>query len=357
VSPKKRATESQKKTGKVSRALKIPAISVTQTGHTLYLFTAKASVLYAALSINRRVQNKDEGYQRVLSLSRVAAISQYLSQKKPIPGAIIVNLDKARFNSTTSILTIPSGTDVGWVIDGQHRLAGAAAAAEHGPDVELPVVAFVGLEKKVQIEQFITINREAKNVPTSLYLDLLRHLPNKNAADVTKERASDLATELRRTETSPFYGRIAVVGPPRRGQISLVNFVRKITLHIQRTGVLNSFTVTDQLRIISNYYTGLRNVFPEEFDSDDSVFFKTLGFGALWNIFPTVFSLALNHQQGFTVADVAAIFKRVETTDFAAWSQYGTGDQAERTAGEDIRASLQIAFASNAGIASTTIRL
>jgi DGQHR domain-containing protein len=281
VSPKKRAAESQKKTGKVSRALQIPAIPVTQTGHTLYLFTAKASVLYGALSINRRVQNKDDGYQRVLSLSRVEAIKQYLSQNKPIPGAIIVNLDKVQFNAKTSILTIPPGTDVGWVIDGQHRLAGAAMAAEAGPDVDLPVVAFVGLEKKVQIEQFITINREAKNVPTSLYLDLLRHLPSKNAADVTKERAADLATELRRTETSPFYGRIAVLAAPKRGQISLVNFVRKISLHIAKNGVLNSFTEPDQLRIISNYYTGLRNVFPQEFDSDDSVFFKTLGFGAL----------------------------------------------------------------------------
>lgn len=351
MSPKRASTESKKHHGGLKSPLSVPALEIKQGSQTLYVFVAKASVLYDALSINRRVKDKEEGYQRVLSISRIEAVGRYLSRNRAIPGAIIVNLDRAEFNPHRHELTIPSGSDVGWVIDGQHRLIGAAKMtdADIAADISFPVVAFVGLERKRQIEQFITINREAKNVPTSLYLDLLKYLPQKRASDVIKERATDLATQLRRDEDGPFFQRIAHLAPPKKGQVSLVNFVRKISIHIAKNGVLNSFTEFEQLGIISNYYSGLRNVFPDEFDSEDSAFFKTLGFGALWNAFPTVFSLSLRHREGFTVQDVSAIFRKIRTTDFSEWSQHGSGDQAERQVGEDLRASLQIAFTADPG--------
>jgi hypothetical protein len=219
------------------------------------------------------------------------------------------------------------------------------------------VVAFVGLKDADQIEQFVTINREAKNVPTSLYLDLLHHLPNRNAADIIKERATDLATQLRKDEASPFFERIAIVTAPKSGQISLVNFVRKISLLIAKNAILGTFTERDQLGIISNYYQGLRNVFSKEYDSKDSVFFKTIGFGALWNIFPTVFGLSLKNFKGFTVSNVAAVFKRIDGMDFSTWSQYGTGDQAERTAADDLRSVLLVAFSTNDKEIGTAIKL
>lgn len=351
------AIDSDKHVGHVAHALKVAAIPVGQSGHTLYAFSAKASVLYEALSINRRVQKKDEGYQRVLSSSRVQALTRYVLQKRPIPGGIIVSLDKATFDRKKLELTIPAGSDVGWVIDGQHRLAGAAMAAREGTDIEFAVIAFVGLKELDQIEQFITINREAKNVPTSLYLDLLHHLPNKNAAEVAKERATDLATQLRKDEASPFFERIAVVTAPKPGQISLVNFVRKISLLITKNAILSTYVEREQIGIISNYYQGIRNVFSREYESKDSVFFKTLGFGALWNVFPTVFSLSIKNYKGFTVANVAGIFKRIDGVDFESWAQYGTGDQAERNAADDLRASLLVAFSVDNDADTSTIKL
>jgi DGQHR domain-containing protein len=349
-----------KHTGHIAHPLKVPAIPIKQANHTLYAFSAKASVLYAALSINRRVQDKDEGYQRVLSTARVEAVTRYIKQKRPIPGAIIVSLDKATFDEKNCQLTIPAGTDVGWVIDGQHRLAGAAQAAREkekdGIDFDLAVIAFEGLKETDQIEQFVTINKEAKNVPTSLYLDLLHHLPNRSAAEVAKERATDLGTQLRKDEASPFFERIAVVTAPKWGQVSLVNFVRKISLLITKNAILGTYNEREQFGIISNYYHGLRVVFPKEYDSKDSIFFKTVGFGALWNVFPTVFSLALKNFKAFTVKDVAAVFKKIEGADFSSWSQYGTGDQAERNAADDLRASLLVAFKDDNDI-GTTIKL
>ncbi len=57
-----------------------------------------------------------------------------------------------------------------------------------------------------QINCFVTINREQKGVPSSLYYELLKHLPgSRSEAELAKERAADMATELKIDETSPFY--------------------------------------------------------------------------------------------------------------------------------------------------------
>jgi DGQHR domain-containing protein len=352
--------DKHKHVGTVKHPLVCPAIEIEQTANKLYFFKAAASELYNSLSINRKEENKskDEGYQRVLSPSRVQAISRYIAQKRALPGAIIVGLDKASYDAKKCEITIPAGTDVGWVIDGQHRLAGAEMASRLNVSIELPVVAFIGLTQDKQIEQFVVINREAKNVPTSLYLDLLGKLPQKKAADAARERAVDLATELRRDEESPFFQRIVVTVAPKPGQISLTNFVRKITpLVTQDKGLLGSYTEREQLAVIGNYYEALRQVFPKEFDSKQSMFFKTIGFGALWNVFPSFFSLSLNLHKGFQVKDVVQIFKKIaDSVDFPAWNQYGTGNQAETLAGEDLRTTLLLAFSKD-GKAKGTLRV
>jgi DGQHR domain-containing protein len=331
-------------------------MEILQGETTLYAFKIKASALYRSFSINRRVEDKDEGYQRVLSPSRIGAVSRYIMElKKSIPGAIIVCIDEAAaFDKRKGILTLPAGTDVGWVIDGQHRMVGAAMAAREGRDIELVVVAYRGLSVKGQIEQFITINREAKNVPTSLYLDLLHNLSHKSAADQARERATDLATQLRRDEDSPFFERVAVTTAPKAGQISLVNFVRKITPHITRDkGILGSYSEREQVAVISNYFKGLAQVFHRQFNNKDSIFFKTVGFGAVWNAFQTVFSLTLKNHSGFAAKDVVQTLKRIDNFDFEGWMQYGTGNAAELTAGEDLRTAITIAFKDDEGSAGS----
>jgi hypothetical protein len=200
----------------------------------------------------------------------------------------------------------------------------------------------------------VTINREAKNVPTSLYLDLLHNLPDKNPADAAKERATDIATQLRRDEDSPFFERIAVTTGPKLGQISLVNFVRKIAPHVTRDkGILGAYTEREQVAVISNYYSGIAQVFNAQFKDKDGIFFKTVGFGAMWNTFQNVFSVTLKNHSGFTVKDVVATLKQVQDFDFSTWAQYGTGNQAEINAGEDFRTTLFAAFNTTEGSAGS----
>jgi len=339
-----------KKTGASEAPFTVKASVAEQEGNSLYVFTAKASMLFSMLSINRRVEDKKEGYQRTLSVSRVAAISNYLKSGGVIPGAIVVSFDAATFDAKSGVLTVPSGEDVGWVIDGQHRLAGAAEAAGDGTDVDLPVVALLGLGEVQQVEMFVTINREAKNVPTSLYLDLLRILPLRKAGDVAKERAADIGSMLKQDESSPFFRRIVVTTSPKSGELSLTNFARKVSpIVTQDRGILGAYTVKEQAAVIANYYHGLRQVFPAEYDSQGSIFFKTLGFGALFNVLPAFFSMVLRERQAFQVQDVVAVFKKIENFTFDSWREYGTGTAAEMTAGDDLKTALLLASQSSDG--------
>ncbi len=340
------------------RTLRYRSISVKQHDYVLYLFSASAKVLFDILDINQRDSDKDEGYQRTLSVSRVRSISDFVDEKRAIAPAIVVSLQDAKFDEKTGELLIPNRSDSGWVIDGQHRLVGAAKASK---DIELAVVAFLDLDIDSQIFQFVTINRTAKGVPTSLYYDLLKHLPqSKNPREVAQDRAADIAHELRHDEDSPLFNRITVVLPPKPGQtISLTNFVRKVAPLVQTEPVrssISSFNVHEQTKIIDNYFKGLREHEPELFRYSPSIVFRTVGFGALLNALSTLFSLAITHQQGFRVEDVVAVFNKVNF-NFSNWENVGSGNAAEMQAGKDLEEMARYAYETDSDDSSTVIKL
>jgi DGQHR domain-containing protein len=335
------------------------AVQTVSGTHTLYLFSAPASELFASLAINRRTEDKNEGYQRALSGGRVAAIARFIMTNNTMPTALIVSLDAgASFNEGSGELVLPAGANIGWVIDGQHRLAGAHEAATSGSDVNMPVVAFIGLSIEEQINQFITINREARGVPTSLYLDLLGSLRNKRPQDEARERASDIGVQLRRDENSVFYERIVVTRAPRSGELSLTNFVRKVTpLIIRDRGILATYFELEQVRIIDNYFKGIRNVYADEFRRLDPIFFRTIGFGAMMNTPPIFFSMCLAQYAGFSVEDTTIAFRQIGELPFDNWREMGSGNAAELQAAEDVKAAIEIAFRRGDASGSGVIRL
>lgn len=333
--------------------INVKCIPVPQDETQLYLFSMSAQKLWRILKINERMEDKDEGYQRVLSPSRVAAIAKYVNGGHVIAPAIVVSLEGAEVSGDGFELRIPDRENAGWVIDGQHRLAGAAHADK---DIALSVVAFVNLEVEAQIRQFVTINKEAKGVPTSLYYDLLSHIPDRKPSEVAKERAADIGKTLRRDEGSPFYARIVSTTSPKRGELSLTNFVRKVApLVLESKGALQSFTLVEQTKIIDNYYMGFLNAFPKERLREPPRVFQTLGFGALMNAFPTVFSICIKHFAAFRVEDVTTALSKIRDYNLSQWDKGGTGSAAEIQAGKDFETELKAAFEIEG--ASGTIRL
>lgn len=288
-------------------------ISVTQGKYTLAVFSISAAALWEIATINKREPDKDRGYQRVLSEGRIGAISRYVLKGNCLPTSVLVTFDNGRFNSDKSKITVPNIATAGWIIDGQHRLAGIRAS---GVDMQVSVVAFLGLSEKEQITQFVKINREAKNVPASLYIDLLKHLPDKTDAELAKERCADIAEQLQKDEDSPFCGKIARLGSPKPGHISLVNFARRVAPLIARPkGKLALYSFTFQVGLLKNYYKALSHVFPDAYNPKEgvSVFFQTLGFGAMTFALPTVFDVCLTEY--CSVLLIQGLFRRKHPLD------------------------------------------
>jgi DGQHR domain-containing protein len=260
---------------KTKRPLEFSCVTATQGDVRLAIFAADAKQLFSILDINRRDPDKKKGYQRTLSLARVNSVVKYIQSKKPMPLSILVSFDQAKLSDDGTKLIVPNRKNAGWVIDGQHRLSGAFEATQK---IELPVVAFLALPVEKQVEQFVTINREAKGVPTSLYYDLLPELPHaKSDSELSKERAADIGNELKRDEESPFFNRVVIMTSPRAGEMSLTNFVRKVAPLVHRkSGKFALYTELEQRKIIDNYFRALEHVFPKALKDESPIFFRRL---------------------------------------------------------------------------------
>lgn len=341
---KKPAKHAGAKAGAVPAPITLPALKVVQGGATFYVFSMKASELWPIVSINRRSETEDRGYQRVLSQARVEAVANHIRAGRSLPNSVLIALDQATYSAASHSLTIPAGKDIGWVIDGQHRMAGAHEAAENDQqpdrvDIELCVIAFVGVDLAFQIEQFVTINREAKGVPTSLVYDLLSHLPGqKKPGEIANERAASIANALRVDAKSPLFNRIVVTSSPAKGQVSITNFVRKVApmVHPER-GILRTYTLPEQQGVVANYFSALRSTYTEQWTKSDIIFFRTVGFGAMMNMFEEVFQITLSEQGGFSVKDIEQTLKVVKHFEFTQWANYGSGNKAEIEAAQDFR--------------------
>lgn len=322
----------------MTKSYKIPAIELTQHGKKIYIFAAKSSILWDFLKINEREKDKDEGYQRAFSKTRGQDIKNYIIEKGVIAPSLIISLRDTTFDPKTKMLIIPKKDDAGWVIDGQHRLQGANLAHRDGVEIEMSVVAFIDIDEEREIEQFITINREAKKVPTSLYLDLLKKLPStKNEKTRLEERATEIARDLKDNPDSVFYNKIIFVGSPKPNkEISLTNFVRKIMPLIKPGGILEHKTHMEIVKILNNYFGALKITYPTEFQGTTQFFWGTLGFGAAINFFNTLFNHTLQTYNTFRIDDIVKSLEVIEDLNFDALKQKGTGSKAEIEAGKEL---------------------
>jgi hypothetical protein len=114
-------------------------------------------------------------------------------------------------------------------------------------------------------------------------------------------------------------------------------------------GTLSPYTQTEQVRVISNYYKALETAFPENWKNDNPIFFRTVGFGAVWRVFPFVFTTALSNYNASNIVSFVKIFHQISGFDFNSWNEYGTGSAAEISAGDDLLSMLQEAFSEQSG--------
>src|SRR5262249_23149943 len=87
--------------------LAFDTIPVAQGTFNFFLFSIQASKLWTMTQINQRSEDKDEGYQRALSIARVRNIAKYIQSGGMLAGSIVVSFDKGSFDKTHQKLRLP----------------------------------------------------------------------------------------------------------------------------------------------------------------------------------------------------------------------------------------------------------
>lgn len=267
-----------------------------------YVFSMKAAELRALSEVYRRTRDgaTAEGIQRGRDKKRTQRIQRYVKfgypygdlqpaqrteamnpLRKPgwLPTAIVVNIltagdvrrgkrvDKKHLIKIANIdgcieLVLPASEDLAdaslppiEVIDGQHRLWAFEYGGEEEPipdDFELPVVAYYGLDVAWQAYLFWSINVSPKRINPSHAFDLYPLLRTQDWLESVGEltvyreaRAQELVEILFTHKTSPWRGRINMLGDSGGGSVSQAAWVR---------GLLSSFFGTGRGRAKSGLF-------------------------------------------------------------------------------------------------------
>ncbi len=323
-----------KKTSKNGQTFsELKAIRFTQNEIPFLIFIASSGEIYNKFDVSRRIENKEEGYQRSFSKSRVNDIRRFVSVEHGVlPNSILVNLDKNsyEYSESENKLYLNDSGSAGFIIDGQHRVKGSYEA---DPEILLPVVATLELSIQDQARLFIKINRTQKGVPSSLYLDLLEltegAIEDLDSEDLPAERrAVELAKQLNDDVESPLFDLIRTTGDSGRG-ISLSQFVSLLIEYVDPgKGKFVEFGFEEQYKLFKLYFKAIKATFLDVWNQEDTPIFKTTVFGGLVKAFHEIFSLATRDRQSISVQGLMSVLEPLSDFNFAKLLT-GTGVQAQ----------------------------
>ncbi len=303
----------------MSNAKKIPLLKVNQwlkswelsdwvqpdlpePPHEFYIASVPLRTLRSLAGVSRRtiedrkIVDKNAGYQRAHQASRSKNIARYIQFGYPLsnqknldaeehktlvhpgwlPTSILVNIIQpgetrrragkdAKLDDNRAIkissdgvfysLEIPSNLEKITrnkdeynlepieIIDGQHRLFAVDELGNeiYNDDYEVPVVFFNGLTESWQAYLFWVINVEPRKINTSLAFDLYPELRSQTWLEsgegvkvYQEHRAQELTEVLWRHESSPWKDRIELHGGRKEGHVSNAAFIRSLMVSFVR---------------------------------------------------------------------------------------------------------------------------
>lgn len=266
--------------------IRLPAIQIRQgRSRVIYSFAVDGKLLPKFTSIARLGRDDESeivGYQRPEVLSHIGQIREYLESESPmLPNSIVVAFDRrVRFepsgpeSENTSYgrpgtILIPLSENgepkVGWIVDGQQRVAAIRDAKIRS--FPISAVGFIAAEEDEQREQFILVN-STKPLPKGLIYELL---PSTHAKlpDLLQRRRfpAHLLLLLNHDADSPLKGLIATPTTPE-GVIK-DNSILKMLENSLTDGVLYRFRdprsgesdVKAIVAVLKNYWGAVRSVF------------------------------------------------------------------------------------------------
>ena len=306
--------------GHAERVIDVRVLEVTQPLGTFYLGVIKADDLRQIAAADTRRQEQRElevyaGIQRELSKKRQREIEEYISSfDAAFPNSFIVTIKSDDVVAQEGdVLKIRAHEKAASIIDGQHRLAGFTAS--NSGAFELIVSIFIDLPIEDQAMLFATINLKQTKVNPSLVFDLFEETklrsPQKTSHNVSKALNID--------EQSPFFHRIKPLGKRTEeyaGILTQATFVKrllplvsknpdKIRDDIKRNRGLDVDDPENRecifwrlfvegkdwaiVKILTNYFDGVKTVFPDEWNSLSSPLPRTIGFSALMRLLPALY--------------------------------------------------------------------
>ncbi|MBU3888218.1 MULTISPECIES: DGQHR domain-containing protein [Methylosinus] len=204
-----------------ARLAKAPALLVTQGKHRFYTLVLPSDLLAATCTVEARLDNPIDGFQRLLDKKRAREIADYIdSGFGSVPSAIILSAQpraQLHFDRQSGELTFRKDPRSFLIIDGQHRVYGFNLAAK---SVKVPVVVYNRLTRAQECQLFVDINTKQRPVPPELLLDIRRLSESETEAEALLHNVFDLFSN---DEKSVLAGLLSP-SERRKGKISRVTF-------------------------------------------------------------------------------------------------------------------------------------
>jgi len=284
----------------------------------LYVTALPLKSLLGRIQADNYRRDNPRGYQRPLTVSRLRHISAYMRDEEGmLPTSIVLCIRKphsAEFEKAvgsngageTGLLRITADVPI-WIVDGQHRLYGLERALNHDKaewlvDYPLPVVIVEGVDAYEEMRYFHVINTRHKGVPTDVvdrHLLSMREeegaalLDRQGERDYQRARATMLTDLLNSAPDSPWRGTIRMPSEPLSAEHTMKQHSMVSSLDpVVNDGLVKRLSDEEAGKLLLNYWNAAKERWQSAFEEPkEYVIQKTLGAGALHQIFPDVIEL------------------------------------------------------------------
>jgi len=277
-------------------------------GRVFYSFMISAKEFLSYAYIHHRkltgIIEASQAYQRMLQARRLKQIKRFIDEEEGyFPNNIIVNFSKkldwtkkeSFGNIALGTVTLPEYYGCAWIVDGQHRLYGAASANK---DIVIPVLAFEEMKQKEQASLFIDINEKQKKVPKELLWDLYSDIYRDSSDENQKflYQITETAKILDNSEPLKDCIDIPSISKPRHVKLSLTTVcstIQKYSPWEYLKHMTNETKTPENAAILINsYFDVLKSIWPEDWNKGNKgVLLSNSGFG----VFMMLFKGIVNH--------------------------------------------------------------
>lgn len=281
------------------KPITVNALRVKQQPHVpVYTFGIDGKLIQNIASVSYAQRNKSgelTGYQRGPAEKHIREILDYLSTADAIlPNAIVIAFtSNIKFEpipgfpssewGTLGRLTIPipgnaSESRVGWIVDGQQRVA-ALSKMDRSKHFPVVVVAFQSDSPTLQRDQFVLVNK-TKALPKNLLNEILPEVSSPLPKTLRRQQiAAEVLHRLRYDSKSPFVDRVKGLGAEGDNvSISPNSLLSVIQNSFQQRGILfeqydpaaKKQSYDRMARVMNIFFEGVRRTWPEAWEGTPS---------------------------------------------------------------------------------------